>query len=113
MAETFDGVSVSLTTTGATDLYQCPPAVAGARTIVLGLQVANVGTGNPAAVTIAKTDGAGNVLSTLLSDGVIPAYAALESIQGKLILKQGEKLQATAGAAGVLDVTVSVLEITP
>jgi hypothetical protein len=52
------------------------------------------------------------VLSTLASTITVPADASLEVIANKLILKQSQKIRATASAADDLEVTVSALEIT-
>jgi hypothetical protein len=112
MAETFDNASVKLTTTNATDIYQAPTGNAADRSIVLSCLVANVDGASPAEITLTVTDGSNAVLSTLASTIVVPADASLEVIANKLILKQSQKIRATAGTANDLEVTVSALEIT-
>lgn len=112
MAETFNNASVKLTSTNATDVYQAPTGNAADRAIVLSCLVANVDGTNNAEVTIALTDGSNTVLSTLASTVVVPADASLEVIANKLILKQSQKIRATASAANDLEVTLSALEIT-
>jgi hypothetical protein len=112
MAETFDNASVKLTTTSATDIYQAPTGNAGDRAIVLSCLVANVDGANSAAITITVTDGSDAVLSTLASTITVPADASLEVIANKLILKQSQKIRATASVASDLEVTLSALEIT-
>ncbi len=112
MAETFNNASVKLTTTSATDIYQAPTGNAADRAIVLSCLVANVDGTNAADITIAITDGSNAVLSTLASTVVVPADASLEVIANKLVLKQSQKIRATAGAASDLEVTLSALEIT-
>ena len=52
------------------------------------------------------------VLSTLASTIAVPADASLEVITNKLILKQSQKVRATASVASDLEVTLSALEIT-
>jgi hypothetical protein len=42
----------------------------------------------------------------------VPADSSIEFVANKLVLKQGEKLRATASAASGVDFTVSALEIT-
>tara|TARA_B100001559_G_C16479268_1_gene612903 strand:- start:1583 stop:1921 length:339 start_codon:yes stop_codon:yes gene_type:complete len=112
MAETFNNASVKLTTTNATDLYQAPTGAATDRSIVLSCLVANVDGSASAVITIALTDGSDNVLSTLASTIAVPPDASIEIIANKVVMKQSQKLRATAGAANDLEVTVSSLEIT-
>jgi hypothetical protein len=112
MAETFNNASVKLTTTSATDIYQAPTGNAADRAIVLSCLVANVDGANAADITITVTDSSNNVLSTLASTIAVPADASLEVIANKLVLKQSQKIRATASTANDLEVTLSVLEIT-
>ena len=112
MAETFNNASVKLTTTNATDLYQAPTGAAADRAIVLSCLVANVDGSAGAQITIALTDGSNNVLSTLASTIAVPADASIEIIPNKVVMKQSQKLRATASAANDLELTVSALEIT-
>ena len=112
MAETFNNASVKLTTTNATDVYQAPTANAADRAIVLSCLVANVDGANAADITITVTDGSDVVQSTLASTITVPADASLEVILNKLVLKQSQKIRATASVASDLEVTVSALEIT-
>jgi len=112
MAETFNNASVKLTTTNATDLYQAPTSAAADRAIVLSCLVANVDGSSGAEITIALTDGSNNVLSTLASTIAVPADASIEIIPNKVVMKQSQKLRATASAANDLELTVSALEIT-
>ncbi len=112
MAETFNNASVKLTTTNATDLYQAPTGAATDRAIVLSCLVANVDGSSNAGITITLTDGSDAVLSTLVSTVSVPADASLEIVANKVIMKQSQKLRATASAANDLEVTVSALEIT-
>jgi hypothetical protein len=112
MAETFNNASVKLTTTNATDLYQAPTGAATDRAIVLSCLVANVDGSNAAEITIALTDGSNTVLSTLASTIAVPPDASIEIIANKVVMKQSQKLRATAGTANDLEVTVSSLEIT-
>ena len=112
MAETFNNASVKLTSTSATDVYQAPTANSADRAIVLSCLVANVDGSNAADITITVTDGSDVVQSTLANTIAVPADASLEVIANKLVLKQSQKIRATAGAANDLEVTLSALEIT-
>lgn len=112
MAETFNNASVKLTTTSATDVYQAPTGNAADRAIVLSCLVANVDGVNNADITLTVTDNSNTVLSTLASTIAVPADASLEVIANKLVLKQSQKIRATASAASDLEVTLSALEIT-
>jgi hypothetical protein len=112
MAESFNNASFKLTTSGATDVYQAPTGDAADRAIVLSCLVANVDGSDSADITITVTDGSDAVLSTLASTITVPADASLEVIANKLILKQSQKIRATASVASDLEVTLSALEIT-
>ena len=112
MAETFNNASIKLTTTSATDIYQAPTANAADRAIVLSCLVANVDGSASATIPITVTDGSTAVLSTLASTITVPADSSLEVIANKVILKQSQKIRATASAASDLEVTLSALEIT-
>ena len=79
---------------------------------MLSCLVANVDGTNAADITITITDGSNSTISRLASTVSVPADSSLEIIANKLVLKQSEKIRATASAGGDLEVTVSVLEIT-
>ena len=79
---------------------------------MLSCLVANVDGSSGAEITIALTDGSNNVLSTLASTIAVPADASIEIIPNKVVMKQSQKLRATASAANDLELTVSALEIT-
>lgn len=112
MPEAFNNASVKLTTTSATDVYQAPTSNAADRAIVLSCMVANVDGANSADITLAVTDGSNTVLSTLASTVAVPPDATLEVITNKVVLKQSQKIRATASAANDLEITLSALEVT-
>lgn len=112
MAETFNNANVRLTTTSATDVYQAPTANAADRAIVLSCMVANTNTTNNQDVTITITDSANTLLSVLAGPVTVPAKSALEVISNKVVLKQSQKVRATATSANDLQVTLSSLEMT-
>ena len=112
MAETFNNASVKLSSTNATDLYQAPTSAAADRAIVLSCLVANVDGTASSQITIALTDGSNTVLSTLASTIAVPPDASIEIIANKVVMKQSQKLRATASSANDLELTVSALEIT-
>lgn len=112
MAETFNRASVALSTTSITDVYQAPTANATDRAIVLSCLVANVDGINNASITLDITNSGNTGIAKIANTITVPADASIECIPNKLVLKQGEKIRATASAGGDLEVTVSVLEIT-
>lgn len=112
MAETFNNATVKLSTTSATDIYQAPTVASSDRAIVLSCLVANVDGSSDATITLTVTNGSDAVQSTLVSTVTVPADSSIEIIQNKLVLKQSQKIRATASAADDLEVTASVLEIT-
>lgn len=111
MAETFNNATVKLSTTSATDIYQAPTGNAADRAIVLTCLVANVGALNTG-ITITITDGLNTVQSTQANAIVVPINTSLEIVTNKIILKQSQKIRATASQANNLEVTLSALEIT-
>lgn len=112
MAETFNNATVKLSTTSATDVYQAPTAAGTDRAIVLSCLVANVNGTNDAEITLTLTDGSDAVQSTIASTITVPSDASIEIIANKLVLKQSQKIRATASSTNDLEVTASVLEIT-
>jgi ACT domain-containing protein len=111
MAETFTNASVKLATTSATDIYQAPTGDPADRAILLSCLVANV-SGIVTDITITITDATDAVLSTLAQEIPMPTQASLEVVVNKVILKQSQKIRATASASNQLEVTLSALEIT-
>lgn len=112
MAESFNRAAAVLSTTSATDVYQAPTGNAADRAVILSCLVANVDGTNAADITITITDGSNSTISRLAYTVSVPADSSLEVIANKLVLKQSEKIRATASAANDLEVTVSALEIT-
>lgn len=111
MAETLTNATVQLSTTSTTTLYQAPNNAATDRAIVLSCLVANAQGILVSDITLALTDANDTVLSYLAFTIVVPADASVELIANKVVLKRGQKLRATASAAGILHATVSALEI--
>lgn len=112
MAETFNSQNIKLATTDPTDVYQAPSGNAADRALVLSCMVANVTAEALPDITLVVTDAADNVLSTLAPAIDIPPKAALEAIRNKVVLKQSQKLRATASIANALELTISQLEVT-
>lgn len=112
MAETFNRASVALTTTSITDVYQAPNVASSDRAIVMSCLVANVDGSANATITIEIANASNTTIAKIANTITVPADASLEVISNKLVLKQGEKLRATASVASDLEVTVSALELT-
>ena len=112
MAESFNNATVILSSTTVTDIYQAPTNNAADRAIVLSCMVSNIDGTASADVTISITNAANTVLSTLVSTLQVPADGAIEIIPNKLVLKQSQKIRATASAANDLSITLSALEVT-
>lgn len=111
MAEAFNRASASLSTASITDVYQAPNSASTNRALVLSCMVTNKK--NAAVnITLQITDSSNVGISTWVSALAVPANSSLESVPNKMVLKNGEKIRATAGEANQLDVTVSSLEIT-
>jgi hypothetical protein len=111
MAETFARTAVQLATTAATDVIAAPNTNAADRAVVMSVLVANVTT-SLASFTVQLTNNANTVLSTLAHQLDIPGKTSIEVIVNKQVLMAGDKIRVTAGAANVINVTASALEIT-
>ena len=107
MAETFKNARAVLTGSNAA-VYTVP---ADTTAIIIGCQVTNVGTANHD-LTLSWTDSSNSPVFTYLAQAIpVPDAAAYEPIGGKLVLEAGDVLQGFGSTTGVLEVTVSVLEI--
>jgi len=89
--------------------YTCPAATTA---VVIGCQVANVDGTNSANVSVFWTDdSAADKVTYLCKTVAVPANESFAPVAGKLVLAAGDTLQAVASAAGDLELTASVLEI--
>lgn len=110
MAETYLPARAALTTTYAT-VYTCPSATTA---IVLAAQAANVDGTNLADVSAQWLDNSAADVATRLVELVpVPTKAALNLLDGPIILEVGDAFQAKASAAGDIELTLAILEITP
>jgi len=111
MANTFKNQLTHLTAT-TTSVYTAP-AASGNIAIVLLAQAANIGSGAQA-VTLCVYSNAGTPakLTELVLNLSVPEKAAVGLIAGKLVLEAGQHLYANAAAGSVIDMNISVLEIT-
>ena len=112
MAESFNRTSTALATTGITDVYLAPSGNAGDRAIILGCVAANIDGTSAIDVSVQVATSGDTKLSSIAHTITVPADSSIELVANKLVLKQGEKLRATASAPSGVDFTVSVLEIT-
>ena len=111
MANTFKNQLTHLTGTSAS-VYTAP-AASGNIAIVLLAQAANVGSGAQA-VSLCVYSNAGTPvkLTDLVLNLSVPEKAAVGLIAGKLVLTEGQHLYANAAAGSLIDMNISVLEIT-
>jgi hypothetical protein len=110
MADTLDCASLVLTNTNATDVLVVPNVSGNERVLVVGLNVCNVGA-NSANITLSRVTAAGATLSRYAHQEVVDANSRKELLNGngKLVLKAGERLRATASLANALEVTASLV----
>lgn len=107
MAEVFKNARLVLTTSGA-DIYTVP---AGTTAVVIGCQVTNTGT-TSYNLSLWWTDASASNAETYLAQAIpVPDAASYEPIGGRLVLEAGDKLRGFGSSSSVLDVSVSVLEI--
>ena len=107
MANTFKNGRAAVTASLAT-VYTVP---ASTTSIVLLAQATNVGSGAQA-VTFCWYDASGTVKTELVKLLSVPEKAAVGLIAGKLVLEAGDYMQVSAGAVSVIELSISVLEIT-
>jgi hypothetical protein len=110
MAETYKNARAAVGTTYAT-VYTCP---SGTTAIVLAAQAANVDGVASADVSAQWLDNsAADVATRLVELITVPANAAQNLLDGPVTLEAGDAFQAKASAAGDIELTLAVLEITP
>jgi hypothetical protein len=108
MAEVFKNARKVLLGSAGDAIYTVPAAT---KAIVIGCQVANVGT-TSYDLTMYWTDDSNSDAVTNLAQAIpVPDAAAYEPIGGKLVLEAGDALFGFASTANFLEATVSVLEI--
>ena len=107
MANTFKNGRAAATASLAT-VYTVP---ASTTSIVLLAQATNVGSGAQA-VTFCWYDASGSVKTELVKLLSVPEKAAVGLIAGKLVLETGDYLQVQSTASSLIELSVSVLEIT-
>ena len=108
MADTFKLWNQRLGTSN-TVVYTCP---AGANAIVILGQIANIDGSNSVDAWIYATDSSAANTRALGWKIPVPAAAATTFLTGKLVLESGDYISANCSSANMIDVTVSVLEIT-
>ena len=106
MANTFKNGRAAATASLAT-VYTVP---ASTTSIVLLAQATNIASGAQA-VTLCVYTGASKETELVLNLSV-PEKAAVGLIAGKLVLKAGQSLYANSSAGSLIDMNISVLEIT-
>ena len=79
---------------------------------MLSCLAANVDGASPVDLTLTITDGSDSAIAKIANTISVPPDSTLECIPNKLVLKNNEKIRATASVAGDLEITVSVLEMT-
>lgn len=108
MAATFKNVR-SVLADSATTVYTVPSATTA---IVIGCQVANVAAANHELDLYWEDTSAASAVTYLADAIVVPQAAAYEPIGGKLVLETGDVLKGLGDTASVLEVSLSVLELT-
>lgn len=110
MAETYKNARAAVGTTYAT-VYTCP---SGTTAIVLAAQAANVDGVASADVSAQWLDiSAVDVATRLVEAYPVAAKSSDMLTGGPIILEAGDAFQAKASAAGDIELTLAILEITP
>ena len=108
MANTFKNTGAALTSS-LTTYYTVPAATTS---IVLLAQATNVDNSAAQAVTFCWYDSSGGTKYDMVKALSVPANAAVGLIAGKLVLETGDYLQASSTASSLIELSLSVLEIT-
>lgn len=106
MAEAYKSQGTKLTTTSNTTIYD---GVVGTG-VVNGINISNVDSYNSCAVSVFLVK-SGTSFS-LISNVVIPSGSSLQVLDAPIICESGNTITATAATASILEMVVSVLEIT-
>ena len=109
MANTFKNAEKSLTNTTAL-VYG--PVPSGAIAIVLLAQATNVGSGVKPVSFCWYDSSNSNKKTELVKLLSVPEKAAVGLIAGKLVLETGDYLQVQSTASSLIELSISVLEIT-
>lgn len=99
----FKTVTAQITTSND-PLYSAP---AGRTSIVLMAQVSNL-TSSVKHVTVSHVDG--GTTTELLKDFAIPGNDAVSATTGKLVLEEGQSIEASADVGSSLKIVLSILE---
>lgn len=109
MANDFENRISSSVGTSRVDMYTTPSAV-GKRSMVIGLELANV-TGAAIAVDVDIWDESATAYVTIGNNINIPANSTLSFISGqKIVLSEGDKLAVTSDTSASLNAIASILE---
>ena len=110
MADVLERASAVLTNTNATDIYTVPNVTGSERALVIGLNVCNVSS-NIADVIVSIVSSGGATISRYAYKEDLSAESRKELIEGngKLVLKAGERLRATASVGNAFEITASLV----
>ena len=108
MANTFKNKGAALTNSLVT-YYTTPGSTT---TIVLLAQLTNVDNTGAQAGTVCWYDSSASAKYDLVKAVSVPSNAAIGVIAGKLVLEPGDYIQASSTASSLLELSLSVLEIT-
>ena len=108
MANTFKNTGAALTSSLVT-YYTTPGSTT---TIVLLAQLTNVDNSGAQAGTVCWYDSSAGTKYDLVKAVSVPSNAAVGVIAGKLVLEAGDYIQASSTASSLLELSLSMLEIT-
>jgi fructose-specific component phosphotransferase system IIB-like protein len=109
MANDFENRIASSVGVTRTDLYTTPATV-GKRSMLIGLELANI-TGSAIAVTVEIWDDSASAYVVLGNGISIPANSTLSFISGqKIVLNESDKVAVTSDTATSLNAIASILE---
>ena len=113
MPEFYKSQATILGTTAATLIYPGTPGVTGTA-IVNSIHISNKGSiqGSFGTTTATVQLNKAGITYSVITDTVVSTGTALQVLDAPMILENGNRLFATAGLTGSLDVIVSVMEIT-
>ena len=80
-------------------------------TIVLSILTCNTNASGSADLTVNMLDNSSVLLSKLASTIVVPPDTSFELLANKLILTSGRRIAMLASTSGVLDVSISYVEV--
>ncbi len=109
MANTYKNSAVKLSTTNETTAYA---GVSNGTSVVRSIYVSNTHGSTASTIDVYWNDSTDNEDYYIVKNVSVSSATAFQPLTEPLILEAGDSIRVKAGTANILEVTVSVLEVT-